>query len=98
MFDLPVETKVQQKAYRNFHKSLITNGFMMMQYSVYIRFCNNDTTAVKFIKRISREKPIEGNVRILKITETQFENMIILLGDTTNREILERKNNLIIID
>lgn len=98
MFDLPVETKVQQKSYRKFHKELILNGFMMLQYSVYIRFCNNDTSAVKFINRISKEKPIEGNVRILKISELQFENMIVLLGDTSTREEIERKNNLIVID
>lgn len=98
MFDLPVETKVQQKAYRTFHKDLLQNGFLMLQYSVYIRFCNNDTSAVKFIKRISKIKPIEGNIRIIKITENQFENMITLLGDTSTREDIERKNNLIIID
>ncbi len=98
MFDLPVDTKVQQKAYRTFHKVLTTNGFMMLQYSVYIRFCNNDTAATKFIKRISNEKPLEGNVRILKLSEIQYENMIVLLGEPSSREDLERKNNLIVID
>lgn len=98
MFDLPVETKVQQKAYRSFHKVLLLNGFMMLQYSVYTRFCSNDTAAAKYIKRVSNEKPLEGNVRILKISELQFENMVVLLGETSSREQLERKNNLIIID
>lgn len=98
MFDLPVETKVQQKAYRKFHKLLIVNGFMMLQYSIYIRFCNNDTSANKFVRRISNERPIEGNIRILKITENQFENMVVLLGNTSTREEIERHNNLVIID
>lgn len=98
MFDLPVETKIQQKAYRKFHKELLLNGFLMLQYSIYVRFCNNDTAAVKFMKRISKIKPIEGNIRMLKISEIQFENMVVLLGDTSSRENLERKNNLIIID
>ena len=37
MFDLPVETEEEKKAYRCFRRDLIREGFAMMQYSVYIR-------------------------------------------------------------
>lgn len=37
MFDLPVETSEQRREYRRFRKSLINEGFCMIQYSVYVR-------------------------------------------------------------
>ncbi len=39
MFDLPTETARQKQAYRQFRKNLISEGFVMMQYSIYIRTC-----------------------------------------------------------
>ena len=39
MFDLPVELSDERKAYREFRKNLIKEGFIMMQYSVYVRTC-----------------------------------------------------------
>lgn len=98
MFDLPVETKVQQRQYRKFHKHLIENGFLMLQYSVYTRYCNNDTAADKFSQRIHGMKPICGNIRILRITENQFENMILLVGEKTEREKIEKDEHLIVIE
>lgn len=39
MFDLPVETSKQRREYRKFHKRLIQEGFLIIQYSVYARVC-----------------------------------------------------------
>lgn len=39
MFDLPVDTAVDRKQYRQFRKNLINEGFVMIQYSVYVRVC-----------------------------------------------------------
>ena len=39
MFDLPVETEEERRAYRIFRKNLMQEGFVMMQYSVYVRVC-----------------------------------------------------------
>ena len=41
MFDLPVETDKEKRIYRIFRKELIKEGFLMMQYSVYVRTCPN---------------------------------------------------------
>lgn len=40
-FDLPVETASQRKAYAFFRKKLITNGFIMLQKSVYTKLVIN---------------------------------------------------------
>lgn len=39
MFDVPMDTSDQRRAYRHFHKALIREGFLMMQYSTYVRVC-----------------------------------------------------------
>ncbi|MGC6426759.1 MAG: CRISPR-associated endonuclease Cas2 [Akkermansiaceae bacterium] len=36
-FDLPTKTKDERKRYTHFRKCLLDDGFLMMQYSVYIR-------------------------------------------------------------
>lgn len=41
MFDLPTETKREQREYRTFRKHLIENGFVMLQYSIYYRSLPN---------------------------------------------------------
>ena len=38
MFDLPVETPVNRRDYTRFRKALLKDGFMMLQFSVYVRF------------------------------------------------------------
>ena len=39
MFDLPTTTKKQRKDAADFRKTLVKDGFSMLQYSVYIRHC-----------------------------------------------------------
>ena len=36
-FDIPVESKKQQKAAAKFRKDLIKDGFTMFQFSIYMR-------------------------------------------------------------
>ena len=80
MFDLPTETKTQRKNYTVFRKALLKNGYTMMQYSVYIRHCASEEHSQVHIKRIEHILPKEGEVRILKITEKQFERMRVFYG------------------
>ena len=38
-FDLPTDTKKDRKAYATFRKQLISDGFTMFQFSIYVRHC-----------------------------------------------------------
>ena len=80
MFDLPVDTDEAKKAYVKFRKGLMSNGFTMMQYSVYIRHCASDENAEVHCERIRRMLPDDGEVRIIKITDKQFGRMNVYLG------------------
>lgn len=82
-FDLPVKTKDEIKKATIFRKDLMAEGFIMMQYSVYTRFCRNNFEANKYIVRVKRivEGLEGGEVRIIKLTNNQYENMIIFNMD-----------------
>src|SRR5207244_228275 len=80
MFDLPVDTKKARRAYAQFRKRLLKNGFSMMQYSVYIRHCASEENTVVHTGRVERMVPDDGEVRVITITDKQFERMRVFWG------------------
>lgn len=84
MFDLPTETAENRRIYTKFRKYLIKSGFMMMQQSVYVRLALNQTNAKGMIDSVKKNKPSEGLVQILTITEKQYSKMEIISGEYSN--------------
>ena len=80
MFDLPTDTKQARRQYTRFRKTLLTDGFTMMQFSVYIRHCASEENAREHIGRVEQEIPPDGEVRVLTITDKQFERMRVFWG------------------
>lgn len=80
MFDLPVDTKQARREYTLFRKSLLEDGFRMMQYSVYGRCCVSHEVADLHQDRVSADLPPDGEVRILRITDKQLQKMQIFWG------------------
>ena len=97
MFDLPVETEEQRRAYRIFRKNLIQEGFMMIQYSIYVRICPSREYANRLENRIKKGIPREGNVRLLCVTEKQYADMKLLVGSRQTAETAIGTERLIII-
>lgn len=97
MFDLPVETEEQRRAYRIFRKNLIQEGFMMIQYSIYVRICPSREYANRLENRIKKGIPQEGNVRLLCVTEKQYADMKLLVGSRQAAETAIGTERLIII-
>ena len=81
MFDLPVESVEQRRAYRKFRKFLIDEGFIMHQYSVYSKLLLNSITKDAQIQRLKKEIPSEGLITLLVVTEKQFAKMVYLIGE-----------------
>ena len=71
-FDLPTETKKQRKNYTDFRKALLKDGFIMMQYSVYIRHCASRESMKAHIRRVESVLPPEGKVSIMEVTDKQY--------------------------
>ena len=79
-FDLPTETKKERKIYANFRKTLLTDGFTMFQFSIYLRHCPSRENADVHIKRVKNALPEHGQVGILCITDKQFGQMELFHG------------------
>src|SRR5262245_48774828 len=80
LFDLPVDTKRARRAYARFRKGLLKDGFTMMQYSVYIRHCASEENAAVHTACVERMVPDDGEVRVITITDKQFERMRVFWG------------------
>ena len=72
-FDLPTDTKQDRKRYADFRKQLISDGFTMFQFSIYVRHCASRENADVHIKRVKSFIPELGDVGILCITDKLFD-------------------------
>jgi len=82
MFDLPTDTKAARKAYHDFREALLDDGFTMLQFSVYGRHCPSEENAEVHEKRVKSSLPPDGEVRLLMVTDKQFERMKVFYGKT----------------
>lgn len=80
LFDLPTDTKRAKKHYSRFRKSLLEDGFSMMQYSVYYRHCASKENTAVHLERIRSIVPPDGEVRVCQFTDKQFSRMEVYLG------------------
>lgn len=80
LFDLPTETKKERKDASKFRKSLLDDGFIMFQFSIYIRFCQSQENADVHTRRVKFHLPDKGKVGIFAITDKQFGRMEIFHG------------------
>lgn len=81
MFDMPTETVEERKAYRKFRKFLLSEGFIMHQFSVYSKLLLNNSANKAMIDRLQANNPKKGNITLLTVTEKQFARMIYLNGE-----------------
>lgn len=80
MFDLPTDTKEARRDYVRFRKALLKDGFAMMQYSVYVRHCASLENVEVHAQRVSGALPDDGEVRVICITEAQYQRMRVFWG------------------
>lgn len=95
-FDLPVITASQRKTYRTFRKYLVKNGFLMMQESAYCKLAQNSSVGETIIENIRKNRPTEGLVQVLKVTEKQYGKMEYIVGESSN-EVLNTDQRLVIL-
>jgi CRISPR-associated protein Cas2 len=80
MFDLPVETRAQRRAYARFRMDLLADAFARLQFSVYFRHCASLDSAAAHIRRMGLRVPAEGEVRFLTVTDAQFARIQVFAG------------------
>lgn len=80
MFDLPVDDDAAIKRAHRFREFLKADGFQRMQLSVYIRHSPSRENADVHEKRVIRNLPADGEVRIMRITDKQFGKIQVYHG------------------
>lgn len=96
LFDLPVLTEKQRRDYREFRKYLLKAGFFMMQESVYCKLVQNTGVAEVVQESIRKNKPGEGLVQILRVTEKQFAKIEYVVGENKSL-VLDTDERLVIL-
>ena len=67
-----------------------------MQESVYCRLVLNQNVAEAVIKELKKQRPPEGLVQVLTVTEKQFSKMEYLVGELKS-EVLDTDERLVIL-
>ena len=93
-FDLPVKTKKERKVATQFRNFLIKDGYYMLQYSVYVRLCNGLDAVNMHKERLKNGIPNNGSIRVLTVTEKQYDSIDILLGKKLKYEQPREYENL----
>lgn len=95
-FDLPVETAKNRREYSRFRRFLIKEGFIMMQESVYCKLALNMTVVDSVSSRVRKNKPSEGIVQMLTVTEKQYNSMEFIVGSKKS-DIIDSDERLVVL-
>lgn len=95
-FDLPVVTRAERRAYTQFRRFLLNDGFDMLQFSVYGRILNGRDAEEKHMQRLVANLPPNGSVRVLTVTEKQYASMKLLVGLPIFQEKAVKANQMLL--
>ena len=79
-FDLPVTEKEARKAYTDFRKFLLNDGYQMIQFSVYARSLVTYSRMQTHLRRLEARIPPEGSIRAWYITQAQWQRSFVIHG------------------
>lgn len=81
-FDLPTDTKKDRRNYSRFRKSLVKDGFNMLQFSIYTRHSSSRENATIHIRRVKSILPPKGEIVVFTLTDKQFGMMEFFRGES----------------
>lgn len=96
MFDLPTDTSMARRHYRWFRKFLINEGFAMMQEYIYTKICLNMHSVAKAETNIRKNRPPNGLIQVISVTERQFANMKLIIGEADSINIQSEERMIIL--
>lgn len=68
----------------------------MLQESVYCKLALNGTAEKAIVDNVYKNKPEEGLVQLLSVTEKQYSKMNIIIGNVKS-EVLDSDERLVIL-
>ncbi len=99
MFDIPVRTRKEMRKATRFRNVLLDEGFVMKQFSVYIKPVKSLSAGQTVTKRLSRFIPDNSSVSFLYITDKQYLMTENYLGKNyeENEEETREKNGQLLL-
>ncbi|MDR1720923.1 MAG: CRISPR-associated endonuclease Cas2 [Endomicrobium sp.] len=76
LFDLPTDTKYERLQASKFRNGLLDLGYLMLQYSVYVRCAVSLDKKKGLINDIKKIAPTTGNIQCYFITDLQWQECI----------------------
>ena len=95
-FDLPNVYLKDKKNYIKFRKYLLSEGFIMMQESVYSKIVMNNQQSGLLLERLRKNAPNKGIIQVLTITEKQYSQIEYIIGES-NSKIINTEDRLVIL-
>ena len=95
-FDLPNIYAKDKRNYLKFRKYLLSEGFIMMQESVYSKIVLNSQQSTALVDRIRKKAPKKGIIQVMNITEKQYSQIEFITG-SNNSKIINSEERLIVL-
>ena len=83
--------------YTNLRKFLLRDGYLRIAPKVFIRTTPTRRSSEKHYRRLEEYAPKSGTVRVLRLTEKQYESIYMLTGEPDRQEKNVGKNCLIML-
>ena len=93
----PTNKRGTKTAYTKLRKFLYSDGYLMLQPEVFMRIGTNRKGIEKHLRRIQEFNPGTGVIRIIKLTEKQYNNIIFLTGEQDYQEKVVGSNCCIML-
>ena len=68
-----------------------------MQYSVYMKLTLNATSFKQELNNLKKNKPPEGNIMVLSVTEKQFSDIEFILGEFET-DVINTTDRIVVIE
>ena len=95
-FDLPNVYLKDKKNYIKFRKYLLSEGFIMMQESVYSKIVMNLQQSTLLLDRLRKHAPKKGLIQVLTITERQYSQIEYIIGENQSK-IINTEDRLVVL-
>ena len=93
----PTNKRGTKMAYTELRKFLYSDGYLRIGTELFMRITPSRKTAEKHIRRLKEKDPKTGVVRVIKMTEKQYDNIWYLTGGHDRQEDVVGKNGHILI-
>ena len=93
----PTNKRGTKTEYTLLRKFLIKDGYVRIAPEVFMRITQHRQACEKHFRRLSTVTPRTGTVRVLRLTEKQYENAFYLVGEPDYQEKTVGSNCHIVI-